>query len=68
VARLLAQRALANEDLARQRGADLANQLRLNRQIIQDMQDGVLVVGRGPWCVSSIPRPWPCWERRCARA
>ncbi|MBK6652913.1 ATP-binding protein [Zoogloea sp.] len=47
VARLLAQRALANEDLARQRGADLANQLRLNRQIIQDMQDGVLVVGEG---------------------
>ncbi|MBL8453104.1 MAG: PAS domain-containing sensor histidine kinase, partial [Zoogloea sp.] len=37
VARLLAHRALANEDLARQRGADLANQLRLNRQIIQDM-------------------------------
>jgi len=47
VARLLAHRALANEDLARQRGADLANQLRLNRQIIQDMQDGVLVVGEG---------------------
>ncbi len=47
VARLLAQRALANEDLARRRGADLANQLRLNRQIIQDMQDGVLVVGEG---------------------
>jgi len=45
VARLLALRALANEDLARQRGADLASQLRLNRQIIQDMQDGVLVVG-----------------------
>ncbi|MDY0034344.1 MULTISPECIES: HAMP domain-containing sensor histidine kinase [Zoogloea] len=47
VARLLAQRAIANEDLARQRGTDLANQLRLNRQIIQDMQDGVLVVGEG---------------------
>ena len=47
VARLLALRALANEDLARQRGADLASQLRLNRQIIQDMQDGVLVVGDG---------------------
>ena len=45
--RLLALRALANEDLARQRGADLASQLRLNRQIIQDMQDGVLVVGDG---------------------
>jgi two-component system sensor histidine kinase PilS (NtrC family) len=45
VARLLALRAAANERLARQRGLDLASQLRLNRQIIQDMQDGVLVVG-----------------------
>ena len=47
VARLLALRAIANENLARQRGVDLASQLRLNRQIIQDMQDGVLVVGDG---------------------
>ncbi len=47
VARLLALRAIANENLARQRGVDLASQLRLNRQIIQDMQDGVLVVGEG---------------------
>lgn len=47
VARLLALRALANENLARQRGADLASQLRLNQQIIQDMQDGVLVLGEG---------------------
>lgn len=47
VARLLALRAIANENLARQRGEDLARQLRLNRQIIQDMQDGVLVVGEG---------------------
>lgn len=47
VARLLALRASANEHLARQRGVDLASQLRLNRQIIQDMQDGVLVVGEG---------------------
>ncbi len=47
VARLLALRAIANEDLARQRGVDLASQLRLNRQIIQDMQDGVLVIGEG---------------------
>ena len=47
VARLLALRAIANETLARQRGADLAAQLRLNQQIIQDMQDGVLVVEPG---------------------
>ena len=47
VARLLALRAIANEDLARQRGLDLASQQRLNARIIQDMQDGVLVIGDG---------------------
>lgn len=44
VARLLARRALANEALARQRGADLARQVRVNARIIEDMQEGVLVV------------------------
>ncbi len=43
-ARLLAERVIANQDLARQRGVDLDNQLRLNERIIRDMQDGVLVV------------------------
>ncbi|MGB7542764.1 MAG: HAMP domain-containing sensor histidine kinase [Burkholderiales bacterium] len=40
----LAQRVITNERVARQRGADLANQLRINRLVIQDVQDGVLVV------------------------
>src|SRR5260221_7988795 len=41
---------IPNERLAQQRGADLADQLRINKLIIRDVQDGVLVVdaqGRG---------------------
>jgi two-component system, NtrC family, sensor histidine kinase PilS len=40
----LARRLILNERLARQRGADLADQLRINRLVIRDVQDGVLVV------------------------
>jgi two-component system sensor histidine kinase PilS (NtrC family) len=40
----LARRVITNERLARQRGTDLANQLRINQLVIQDVQDGVLVV------------------------
>lgn len=40
----LAQRLILNERVARQRGEDLANQLRINQLVIQDVQDGVLVV------------------------
>lgn len=40
----LAQRVISNERVARQRGIDLANQLRINQLVIQDVQDGVLVV------------------------
>jgi two-component system sensor histidine kinase PilS (NtrC family) len=40
----LAQRVITNERVARQRGIDLANQLRINQLVIQDVQDGVLVV------------------------
>ncbi|MDP2196264.1 MAG: ATP-binding protein [Rhodocyclaceae bacterium] len=43
-ARLLALRVVANEALARKRGLDLADQLRINEQVIRDMQDGVLVI------------------------
>lgn len=43
-ARLLARRVIANEELARRRGIDLANQLRINELVIRDMQDGVVVV------------------------
>jgi len=40
----LAQRLIMNERVVRQRGEDLANQLRINQLVIQDVQDGVLVV------------------------
>ncbi|MCG6876872.1 MAG: histidine kinase [Betaproteobacteria bacterium] len=41
---LLAQRVITNERVARQRGIELANQLRISELVIQDVQDGVLVV------------------------
>lgn len=40
----LAQRVIMNERVARQRGADLANQLRINQLVIHDVQDAILVV------------------------
>jgi two-component system, NtrC family, sensor histidine kinase PilS len=40
----LAQRLIMNERVARQRGEDLANQLRINQLVIQDVQDGVMVI------------------------
>jgi two-component system sensor histidine kinase PilS (NtrC family) len=40
----LAQRVIMNERVARQRAVDLANQLRVSDLVIQDVQDGVLVV------------------------
>ncbi|WP_374338329.1 PAS domain-containing sensor histidine kinase [Methyloversatilis sp.] len=42
--RLLARRVIANEALARERGRDLAEQMRVNERVIRDMDDGVLVV------------------------
>jgi len=42
--RLLAQRVIENEHLARQRGIALTRQIRVNELVIRDMQDGVLVV------------------------
>lgn len=43
-ARLLAQRVIANEQLALRRGVALARQMRVSELVIRDMQDGVLVV------------------------
>lgn len=43
-ARLLARRVVANEELARKRGIELADQMHINERVIRDMQDGVLVV------------------------
>lgn len=43
-ARLLGRGIIAQETLARQRGIELAHQLRISEAVIRDMQDGVLVV------------------------
>ncbi|WP_246167704.1 sensor histidine kinase [Propionivibrio limicola] len=45
-ARLLASRVIANEELARRRGRDLKNQMQVGQRIIEEMQDGVLVIDR----------------------
>ena len=45
-ARLLARRAIANEELAHRRGEDLRNQMQVNQSVIEEMQDGVLVLSR----------------------
>ena len=47
IGRLLAQRLVANERLAWERGQQLNEQLRISERIIQDMEDGVLVVDGG---------------------
>jgi len=52
----LARRLILNERLARQRGADLADQLRINRLISRDVQDGVLVVDANGLVYQHNPR------------
>jgi two-component system sensor histidine kinase PilS (NtrC family) len=44
IASQLAKRVIMNEQVARQRGVDLANQLRINQLVIRDVDDGVMVV------------------------
>lgn len=44
IAQSLGRRVIANERLAEQRGSELAEQIRINQQVIRDMDDGVLVV------------------------
>lgn len=44
LAHVLAQRAVASERLAEQREIDLASQARVSELVMQDMQDGVIVV------------------------
>lgn len=44
ITRYLAKRVIANEEIARERGIRLANQLRVNALIIEDAQDGIVVV------------------------
>ena len=45
-ARLLARRVIANEELARQRGVELHNQILVSQRVIEEMQDGILVLSR----------------------
>lgn len=46
LARLLGQRMMIQEELARRRGVALENQTRISQRIIERMQGGVLIVGR----------------------
>lgn len=55
-ARLLARRVIANEELARKRGVDLRNQTLVSQRVIEEMQDGVLVLSRNGWVKQHNPR------------
>lgn len=46
LARLLGQRVMANEELARRRGIELDNQILISRRIVERMLDGVVIVRR----------------------
>ena len=52
----LAARVAANERLARQRGRELATQTRVNQLVIEDMNEGVLVLDRGGRVVQHNPQ------------
>lgn len=56
LARLLARRVIANEALATQRGVDLKNQMVISQRVLEEMQDGVLVLGRDGRVRQSNPR------------
>ncbi|MDR2188036.1 MAG: histidine kinase [Azonexus sp.] len=45
LARLLGQRVMDNENLARKRGIALDNQIRISQRVVEQMQDGVLIIG-----------------------
>lgn len=55
-ARLLARRVIANEALARQRGIALQNQMLISQRVIEEMQDGVLVLDQNGQVKQSNPR------------
>lgn len=54
--RLLARRARFNEVLAAERGAQLGRQQAINERIIEDMHDGVIVMGEGGTVRQANPR------------
>jgi len=55
-ARLLARRVLANEELARRRGVDLKKQTLVSQRVIEEMQEGVLVLSGDARVAQSNPR------------
>ncbi|MDR3298857.1 MAG: PAS domain-containing protein [Candidatus Accumulibacter sp.] len=55
-ARLLASRVIANEELARKRGEALRNQIIVSQHVIEEMQDGVLVLDRAGQIKQHNPR------------
>lgn len=46
LARLLGQRVMVNEDLARRRGVALENQILISQRVVERVQLGVVIVGR----------------------
>ena len=46
LARLLGQRIMVNEELARRRGEALENQILISQRVVERMQDGVVIVER----------------------
>ncbi|MFZ4535123.1 two-component system sensor histidine kinase NtrB [Propionivibrio sp.] len=55
-ARLLARRVIINEELAQKRGEDLRNQTLVSQRVIEEMQDGILVLNRSGWVKQHNPR------------
>lgn len=55
-ARLIARRVIANEELARRRGIELRNQTLISQRVIEQMQDGVLVIDRAGMVRQNNPR------------
>lgn len=55
LARLLGQRVMANEDLARRRGIALDNQVKISQRVVESVQDGVLIVTRDGHLLHSNP-------------
>jgi two-component system sensor histidine kinase PilS (NtrC family) len=53
---LLARRVSANEELARRRGIDLNNQMLISQRVLEEMQDGVLVVSQNGRVKQHNPR------------
>jgi len=56
LARLLASRVIANEELARQRGLALNNLMLISQRVLEEMQDGVLVLSRAGQIKQSNPQ------------